>query len=841
MEVIVSHMNIDFDGLACLLAAHKLHPQATVALTDKQQPTVKSYLAIYRDQLNFSSYEQIPWTSVTKIILVDVGSLDRTGIPLKELRDDISILIYDHHLQNEPETGAEYSLIEAVGAAITLLTEQLLKRDHPINAFEATLFGLGLYTDTGNFTYPQVTARDLYIASVLREQGMDVSLIERFAEQVLTTEEKALFQTLLTNSEEQQREGLTILLTTHEQDHYQGGLATLTRRLMDITDSDAAIAIVMMKDRTYVVARASSSRIDFNPLMQALGGGGHAQAASATFKHKSLTEIVPKVMELVPLILKQAVTASSIMASPVKSVVPTDKIEAVLERMFQYGHTGFPVVDENGQLVGVISRRDVDKATHHGLGHAPVKAYMSSRPVILPPEATIEEIQATMMQHNIGRIPIVENGALVGIVSRTDVIEQLHQQSSAVELTAKDSLLPHMKASLPASTLTLLKQIGEIADELDLPVYLIGGIVRDLLLKRQNEDIDLVVEGDGIAFAEAIAAKLGGSIKTHDTFGTATWTTPADEKIDIVTCRTEYYEAPGLLPVVRASNLREDLRRRDFTINALAVKINKENFGQILDFFQGQNDLKQRKIRILHTLSFVEDPTRILRAVRFALRFGYQFDEQTERLAKNAAPMLTQISASRFLRELELLHEEQHLLSGAKWLDRLGVWEALFAYQPTANDWKQLSEVGEQLEAEMEPFLALFVLFHQADNFEQKLQRYALTIADMKLLGEWTHLHSFDTREKPLRELHGELSHFSDLALQLSALLDNKPFLLDYVKKRQKITLLLNGHDLRKQGIKPGPVYSSLLQQLFGLQLDNAIRTRQEALEWLKQAAHKAE
>ena len=168
----------------------------------------------------------------------------------------------------------------------------------------------------------------------------------------------------------------------------------------------------------------------------------------------------------------------------------------------------------------------------------------------------------------------------------------------------------------------LLQSIGEVADKLDFNAFAVGGFVRDLLMKKTNLDLDIVIEGDGIAFAKALAAHLGGRYRTHERFKTAVVLMPDDFKIDIATARLEYYEYPAAMPMVELSSIKLDLYRRDFTINAMAIQLNQEHFGTLIDFFNSQNDLKQKSIKVLHNLSFVEDPSRIFRAVRFEKRNG---------------------------------------------------------------------------------------------------------------------------------------------------------------------------------------------------------------------------
>ncbi|GAE25272.1 tRNA nucleotidyltransferase [Halalkalibacter wakoensis JCM 9140] len=828
MNVIVSHVNIDFDGLASLLAAKKLHPDAQVALSDKQNPTVKSYLAIYRDELKFSSYKDIQWSEVTTLILVDVASMKRTGIPVQEIRPDIRTIVYDHHSPKEEDISSGERYIEQVGATITMLMERLHARNIQLTPFEATLFGLGLYTDTGNFTYQQTTERDLYVGFLLKQQKMDIQLVDRFSGQTLSMEERDLFQSLLTNGTQQYIDGITLFITTYEQPFYQSGLATLTRRLMESTDSDAAISIVKMKEHVYVVARSSTDRVDLRKLMDRLGGGGHAQAASATVKKEQLQPVIQHVTESLSLMIQPAITAADIMACPVKYVAPDLSIDEVLDQMYQYGHTGFPVVNKEGVLVGIISRRDVDKATHHGLGHAPVKAYMSTQLVTLGSNASLEEIQATMMKHNIGRIPILSDNEMIGILSRTDIIEQLHRETNQDN---EQPIVLLMKQQLSKKMYELLLEIGSIADQQSVKIYLIGGIVRDFILQRPNEDIDLVVEGDGIAFANQLKKQLGGNVKSHEKFGTATWTTEENHKLDIVTCRTEYYDAPAALPNVRASNIREDLRRRDFTINAMALQINKRQFGKLLDFFQGQEDIQLRKIRILHTLSFIEDPTRIIRAVRFALRFQYELAEHTFELALNAVPMLKQVSAKRLLREFELLQKENVTLDAVTCLQSLGIWSTLFHREPNEHTMKKLSTIIKEMP---HPFITFLTIAYGQKDWHVVIKPYALISEHNQMIEQLIKMEQIDIKNESLSSIHDQLHLFQDDVLYLFAQLTNDQKLLTYLQKRKQLNLLLSGKDLIDKGLNPGPDFSDLLHQLACLQLDEIIQTKDDAVTWLE-------
>ena len=234
-----------------------------------------------------------------------------------------------------------------------------------------------------------------------------------------------------------------------------------------------------------------------------------------------------------------------------------------------------------------------------------------------------------------------------------------------------------------------------LAQELGFKIYAVGGFVRDILLARPNLDIDLVVEGDGIRFARELAKVRQGRVKEHQKFKTAVVVFPDGQRIDVATARLEYYEYPTALPTVELSSIKLDLYRRDFTINALALNLTPGHFGQLMDFFGAQRDIKEKVIRVLHSLSFVEDPTRILRAVRFEQRFSFRIDGQTLKLIKNAVQLnlFAKLTGIRLAHELQIILGEENVLEN---LNRLQDLKLLAAIHP------QLNQDAERLRVLME-------------------------------------------------------------------------------------------------------------------------------------------
>lgn len=844
MQIIISHVNTDFDALASMFAAKKLYPDAKVVISDKQTILVKQFLTIYRDTLDLVQDKLVDWSEVTELILVDVASLSRIGNYASQLNlENVNVIVYDHHPRTTENVKADFEVIEQVGSTVTLLIEEIGKRNIPISSFEATLFGLGIYSDTGSFTYQNTTLRDFKAAGFLMEQGMDLQMINRFTDYVLQPEQQALLNQLFLNMKIYEIDGLEMVVSACETEKFLPGLASITEKLQDLVGSDATLTIVKMKKHTYIVGRGDVDRVNLLPLLKKYGGGGHAQAGSATVKKGDFDQIVEEVTEQLELILEPPITARDMMTSPVKTLLPETKIEEAGRLMYRYSHSGYPVVKDN-RLVGMITRRDLDKANHHGLGHAPVKAYMSTNVITIEPDTTMEKMQKLIIEHNIGRLPVMEDGKLIGIVTRTNLIEFLYNPKAQenAEPSLVENLQVAMEKQLPTEVYSLLLDISKTASEADVSVYLIGGIVRDLFLEQPNDDVDIVVEGDGIAFAEQLQREYGGEVTVHENFGTATWEHPSTLKVDITSARLEYYDRPAALPNVETSSLQEDLYRRDFTINAMAVRLNADEFGEVVDPFHGQADLRDKKIKALHNLSFVEDPTRILRAVRFETRFDFLMDEQTEKLALHSIAEMRNLSADRINNEMMQLFQEA---SPTKIIRRL--FELMF--------WQQYGVAGASLEASCthakkvarhftnqkgNGFYYFTIPFWVSGNIE-KVKPFALKKQEIKFLQDLEGLAKKDEwkQTKNLGDYHRFLKHHTDEAILFFSLIEDieKPdIVISYLKKRQQLAVYLTGEDLKKNGMQPGPAFSKILLELEVAVLNEEIKSREEALLWLQES-----
>ncbi|MGB3769328.1 MAG: CBS domain-containing protein [Phormidesmis sp.] len=425
-------------------------------------------------------------------------------------------------------------------------------------------------------------------------------------------------------------------------------------------------------------------------------------------------------------------TARSLMSAPVQTISPEVSISAAQTALRRYGHSGLCVVDASGCLVGIISRRDIDTAQRHGLGDFPVKGWMNEQIVSIAPESAIAHIHHLMTTYDVGRLPVLEAGSLVGMVTRSDLLRQIsfsQQSSTPNRKTApytrlnkafdKAPFLPPPSAATLHQTLKTrlfeiwpaLMLMATVAQENGWSLYLVGGAVRDLLLEfvpnfeggpQALTDIDLVVDGAnsraGVALAQTLQAQYPQvSVQIHDQFQTAALAWPATQlapamQFDIATARTEFYPYPAANPEVEASAIQQDLYRRDFTINAMAMRLNPGldslPVGHLLDFFSGWIDLQRHQVRVLHSNSFIEDPTRIFRAVRFAVRLKFSIEAQTERFIQTAissgiysrmraSPNKTPALQSRLKAELKYLLQADSWEPSLQEIDRLGALACL--------------------------------------------------------------------------------------------------------------------------------------------------------------------
>jgi tRNA nucleotidyltransferase (CCA-adding enzyme) len=371
---------------------------------------------------------------------------------------------------------------------------------------------------------------------------------------------------------------------------------------------EVLFALASMENRIYMVCRSRLPEVDVGEIAMTFGGGGHPSAASATVRGQTLIQIEEKLLGVLHQLINPKRLAKDLMSSPAMYVEPTMPLKQANAMLTRY-NVNVLVVLESDVLLGMISRQVIEKGLHHKLEDVPVREYMTTDIDTVRPDAPLSEIQEKIIENKQRLLPVVDNGRVVGVITRTDLLNTLVSEPARIPEFSVDEtewegharqrrVGKFLTERLPEEIITLLKAVGTVADSLGFYAYAVGGFVRDIFLYQENLDIDVVIEGDGIAFARALAASLGGRVRAHEAFRTAVVVLPNERKIDVATARLEYYTSPAALPTVEKGSIKLDLYRRDFTINTLAIKLNPDGFGTLVDFFGAHKDLKRKVIRV---------------------------------------------------------------------------------------------------------------------------------------------------------------------------------------------------------------------------------------------------
>ncbi|MBW1823745.1 MAG: CBS domain-containing protein, partial [Deltaproteobacteria bacterium] len=678
MEVITTHINADFDAFASMVAAKKLYPNAVIVFAGSQEKSLRDFFlssALYAFQ--WEKLKNIKLEKVKRLILVDIRQKSRIGKFSKIVnKPGVDIHIYDHHPPSRDDIHGSMEVVKEVGATTTILCQVLKKKKIKISADEATIMMLGLYEDTGNLTFSSTHKDDFLAAAHLLSKGADLNLISDILTKDFTAEQISLLNELVESATTYSVNGIDVVLTKVSSNTYISDFAVLVHRLRDMENVDVLCALARMEDRVYLVARSRRKEVDVGEIAKEFGGGGHSSAASATVKDLTLFQVEEKLKNILHDKISPPRLARDFMSYPVKTVDADETLSKAGRFLTRYNINVLPVIKKD-RLVGLISRQVIEKASHHGLKDLPVEEYMIREFSVVGPETPWSTIQKNIIEHNQRFLPVTKGKKLVGGITRTDLLRVLHTdltkepyqppgQGSPTSPRQKRLLTHHIGEQLPRKMVRMLKDLGAVAEEMKVNAYVVGGFVRDIFLHRENLDIDLVIEGNGIEFAKKVASRHDCHVKTHRTFGTAVITFPDGFKVDVASARLEYYEYPAALPQVEMSSIKLDLYRRDFTINTLAIRINPPFFGELIDFFGARKDIKEKTIRVINNLSFVEDPTRVLRAIRFEQRFGFRIGKLTLSLIENAVKL-------NFLSELILMLQEDEVIPNIKRMNQLNI------------------------------------------------------------------------------------------------------------------------------------------------------------------------
>ncbi len=863
MEIITTHVNADFDAFASMVAAKKLYPDALVVFPGSREKNLRDFFmesTLYI--LSIERVKDLDFTKVKRLILVDTRQRSRIG-RFSELvdSDQVEVHLYDHHPNSDDDIHGNVEVIERVGSTVTVFVNLFRQKKIQVNAEEATVLALGIYEDTGSFTFSSTTPKDLRAAEWLLRRGANLNIVANMMTSDLTKDQIDILHQFIEGSEVFNFGNVEAIIATANAEGYVGDLAILVHKFKEMENYDVVIAIVLMEDRIHLIARSNVQELNVGEIAVEFGGGGHPTAASATIRDLSLFEVKDRVLNALRSRAHPKHKASEIMSRPVITIAPEQTIEEAAELLSRYQISSLPV-EHNQSVVGILHRYAVDRAKHHGLQDHPVSDFMNPGVVFVTPDESIDQVLRITVDGRHRLVPVIDEGQMVGVISRSDLLEHLKLPKASDSSSPEDfsggrerrkSVKKLLEERTPRRVFDILKKAGQVAANLHYEVFLVGGAVRDLLLRNYNLDIDLVVEGDGILFARALADSYQNCrVRSHEKFGTAVMLFEDGFKMDVATARYEYYESPGALPQVETSSIKRDLYRRDFTINTLAVCLNPVHWGELIDFFGGVRDIKERVIRVLHNLAFVEDPTRILRAIRFASRFGLAIGKHTLTLIKGALKIqiLERVEGKRLFNELLHILDERNPSPALEQMSTLGVLNALCpglvfnqkistlvdSVSGVLSWWKYLF-LAQKIESWTVYFLALTDSLDEQSliSFAERLSvpapntqhltkerrelRWILSLLEREKIGKPSEIYSVLSKlsMESLLFMMGKAGHET-----------TRRAISEFITKLRHVRPLMSGRNLKEMGYEPGPIFSAILNSLREARLDGFVKNLDE-------------
>jgi tRNA nucleotidyltransferase (CCA-adding enzyme) len=423
MQTVTTHKNTDFDALASVIAATMLYPGSIPILPKNLNPNVKAFLSIHKDLLEVRTVDDINLDEITRLIVVDINSWERLGrMASLRSRPDLEIFLWDHHT-NEGNIKADFRCQEPVGATVSLLVRQLEKEGKVLTPIQSTLLLAGIYEDTGNLTFPSTRAEDAFAAGYLLNRKADLNIISTFLRPAYGEKQKNVLFKMLQTARRNKINGYSVSINKIDTRGYVDNLAVVVRMYMDIVNVDVAFGIFSDSDRgrCMVIGRSSVEGFDVGSITRSMGGGGHPSAGAALLKSVNPDAVEKWIKELIRGNQQSSVQISDLMSFPVITVPDDTPMKKVAEILRLKGCTGVPVVS-NDKPVGMISRRDFRKIRKESQLNSPVKAFMSTKIMVIAPGKSPMQAARLMVKHDIGRLPVVENGRIIGIITRSDAM-----------------------------------------------------------------------------------------------------------------------------------------------------------------------------------------------------------------------------------------------------------------------------------------------------------------------------------------------------------------------------------------------------------------------------------
>lgn len=868
-KAVITHKTPDFDALASACAACALHGCDAVFTVTSFEGNVEDYfneedvtLPVIR--LKEKDFDEIGRLDL--LVITDCKLKERTA-PLQWMLDRAdNIILYDHHPSHGRDIEARETHIDETGSTVTIIIRRMKQTGFRPDKTLATLMILGLYEDTGLLSFSSTTQEDMTAAAFLLDCGAELEMVSEYVKRDMSKEQIFVMNELLVNMNVFHIQGASVGLSYATTDRYIGEIAVIAHRIMDMESMDALFIAVRAGERIVLVGRSRADEIDCSVVMERFGGGGHPSAASAIVKKMTLTECVDLLKIVISENIHPVRLAKDIMTYPVKTVPITGTFEMAMDLFMKYNLNMMPVVDNGGIPVGLISRRDILQGIKHGLKSEPVRSLMQIEFRSVEPDVPYYLAEEMMLSMNQKMLPVVRDGRLEGVITRTDLLRLMHEEITKLprhHQTKQPQKLKNIsslvKNCLPDRVNRILADIGRLAEQMGLNAYLVGGVVRDILMQNTNMDIDIVVEGDAPALAKRFAAMKKAKVSEHFKFKTAVVIFKDGFRVDFATSRTEYYTNPASAPEVENASIRNDLYRRDFSINAMAMKLTGDDFGLLLDFFGGQKDIIDKKIRVLHSLSFVDDPSRCLRGVRFAVRYGFAIGPHTEKLLKHAVSLklLERVVGQRMYLELKYILSEDSFVEALLMMKKYDMLKFFhenmaiddfkldrFAVLKKINGWYSF-----QFEDKLELWISRFcILFADLSRPEMKrlASRFEITGRLYDELAEafykfkhavWQVKRLKDVKASAITDIFDGMKTEAVTAAVAVLGQEYEWLLKEYLTVYRFVAPSVDGNDLKAMGIPPSGVYGEILKEIKRAKLDHEISSKEEELTLAKRIA----
>lgn len=855
--LIVPHSESDFDTIAASIGLSYILEPSLILIPDKKSKSVYEFIKKY-----FSKFEKITTKDIKEeifeIILVDNQYFYRTELP--EEYKKLPLQIYDHHpLSKECENGKKH--IKPYGSTSTIITEIIKRKKIKIPKTVATLLLCGIYEDTGYLSFPTTMEKDLEMAAYLFKIGGDIETVSKYVKNSLEPAQIKLLQELIEKTKVLEVNKFQVGIVNHRLEKFIPDFSLVLNHLIQAMGIDAVFFILGLKDHSLVIGRSKTKKFSILNIIKKLNGSGHISAASAKVQADIYTTTT-KIKELITDLEESPIIAEKIMFYPLITIGEGRTISDAQMLLTRYNINTLPVINKSGKITGLITRQIVDKTKYHKLENSKVTNFMIYDFKTINKNSNIEEIKEIIIGDNQKFLPVTDKKMHpVGGITRKELMRAVfnitnNSLNKKLNYYKKKNLTSLFEEIYEKKQVLLFQSLSEIAEKNKNKIFLVGGPVRDLLLKEKSFDIDIVVEGNAVKVAKDFAKLNKFKVKIWDRFETATVYIDNNFHFDFTTARIEYYEKGGMLPIVKKSSILQDLYRRDFTINSMAISLNKNSFGCLIDPFSGYNDLKTKTIRIINTISFIEDPARIFRAVRFAGRLNFHFGKGTEQNLKSSLKkdILQNIKNYRLYHEFNKIMIEDKVYEIFILIKKYKILKYLindFTFteelissiknQQSVIEWHKLLYTGDKIKKAE-------IFWYTLESFLNKKQIENLHKTILFPKDKEEVIRSLQKEKKSICKKISQVKTPGEMTLLLNkikletvliilSIIKNdttRKLIVNYIIKNRYIFTEINGNDLRELGINPGPQFRKILDDVLVTKIDKGFRNKTEEILYIK-------